>query len=80
MLHPLTPDELAALNALIAGGRTVRDVVERVGRHARRTLRALELREPALVERATDARLGTEVWVATVEGVAARDEAAPAGR
>ena len=77
MIHPITAEELAALNALMAGPRTVRDVAAKVGRNAWAILRSMELREPALVERDLDRGTGEELWSPTPIGVAARSRASP---
>jgi len=72
---PLSPAELAVLNAALAGGRTLGEINAAVGESASATLRGLEHREPPLVEKDVDAGLGERVWKATVAGMDARDEA-----
>jgi hypothetical protein len=70
MVHLITAEELAALNALVAGARTARDVAARTTRNAWAVLRGMELREPPLAFSEPDGELG-EVWSPTLLGQAA---------
>ena len=77
MIHLVTAEEIAALNALMAGSRTAREVAARTSRNAWAVLRSMELREPALAVSEEDRELG-EVWNPTLLGVAALEgEPAP---
>jgi len=70
MIHLVTAEELAALNALMAGARTARDVAARTTRNAWAVLRGMELREPPLAFSEPDGEDG-EVWRTTLLGEAA---------
>jgi hypothetical protein len=70
MIHLVTAEEIAALNALLAGARTAREVASRTSRNAWAVLRSMELREPSLAVAEEDWELG-EVWNPTLLGVAA---------
>jgi hypothetical protein len=70
MIHLVTAEEIAALNALIAGARTTTEVAARTSRNAWAVLRGLELREPPLACAERDPR-GGEVWGPTLLGEAA---------
>jgi hypothetical protein len=70
MIHLVTAEEIAALNALLAGARTARDVAARTSRNAWAVLRSMELREPSLAVAEKDGELG-EVWNPTLLGRAA---------
>ena len=70
MIHLVTAEEIAALNALLAGARTAGEVAARTSRNAWAVLRSMELREPSLAVSEEDRELG-EVWNPTLLGVAA---------
>lgn len=70
MVHLVTAEELAALNALVAGARTATEVAARTTRNAWAVLRGMELREPPLAIAEPDGELG-EVWSPTLLGHAA---------
>ena len=70
MIHLITAEEIAALNALLAGARTAREVASRTSRNAWAVLRSMELREPSLAVAEEDCELG-EVWNPTLLGMAA---------
>ena len=61
---------MAALQALVTGARTAKDVAARTRRNAWSVLRGMELREPPLAVSAPDGELG-EVWAPTLLGQAA---------
>jgi hypothetical protein len=70
MIHLVTTEEVAALNALMAGARTAKDVAARIPRNAWAVLRGMELREPPLAISQPHGDLG-EVWNPTLLGEAA---------
>ena len=72
-MHLVTAEEVAALNALLTGARTARDVAARTTRGAWAVLRGMELREPPLAFSETDGELG-EVWRPTLLGKAAIED------
>jgi hypothetical protein len=73
MVHLVTTEEVAALNALVAGARTAKEVAARTTRNAWAVLRAMELREPPLAVAEPDEELG-EVWSPTLLGQAAIED------
>jgi hypothetical protein len=73
MIHPVTAEEVAVLNALVAGARTAKDVAARTTRNAWAVLRGMELREPPLAVSSPDGELG-EVWSPTLLGEAAIEQ------
>jgi hypothetical protein len=79
MIHPITAEEMAALNALLAGARTAGEVAARTSRNAWAVLRGMELREPALAYAQRDHALG-EVWSPTLLGIAAVETGEHGGR
>src|SRR5690348_16870946 len=48
MIHLVTAEEIAALNVLMRGPRTAKEVAARTSRNAWAVLRGMELREPPL--------------------------------
>jgi hypothetical protein len=70
MIHLVTAEEIAALNALLTGARTTREVASRTSRNAWAVLRGMELREPSLARAEPDEQEG-EVWKPTLLGRAA---------
>jgi hypothetical protein len=79
MIHLVTAEEIAALNALLRGARTAKDVKARTSRNAWAVLRGMELREPSLAFAEADSDLG-EVWEPTLLGRAAIEEGTPTRR
>lgn len=73
MIHLVTAEEVAALNALLTGARTAKDVAARTTRNAWTVLRGMELREPSLAVAEPDRELG-EVWTPTLLGEAAIED------
>jgi hypothetical protein len=76
MIHLITAEEIAALNALLTGARTAREVASRTSRNAWAVLRSMELREPPLAVAEEDGELG-EVWNPTLLGMAALEGGPP---
>jgi hypothetical protein len=70
MIHLVSAEEIAALNALLAGAKTTKEVAARTSRNAWAVLRGMELREPSLACSEPDEDLG-EVWEPTLLGRAA---------
>lgn len=73
MIHLVTAEEIAALNAMLTGARTAKEVAARTSRNAWAVLRGMELREPPLACSEPDGELG-EVWEPTLLGRAAIEE------
>jgi hypothetical protein len=77
MIHlVVTAQELAALNALLHGASTAKDVAQRTSRNAWAVLRGMELREPPLACSEVDDG-GGEVWEPTLFGRAAIEQGTP---
>jgi hypothetical protein len=76
MLHPISAEEVAVLNALLASGTgKARDVAGELAGHVRTVMRSMELREPALVScRHED---GEEVWRPTADALRALEREQP---
>ena len=72
MVHLVTAEEIAALNALMRGARTAKDVRARTSRNAWAVLRGMELREPSLAVSEPGAE--GEVWEPTLLGRAAIED------
>lgn len=72
MVHLVTAEEIAALNALICGARTATEVAARTSRNAWAVLRGMELREPPLV--VSEPGEEGEVWEPTLLGRAAIED------
>jgi hypothetical protein len=73
MVHLVTAEEVAALQALLTGARTAKDVAGGTTRNAWTVLRGMELREPPLAVSQPDGALG-EVWTPTLLGQAAIED------
>lgn len=78
MVHLVTAEELAALNALLHGARTAREVASRTSRNAWAVLRGMELREPPLAY--SEPGEEGEVWEPTLLGRAAIERGTPRRR
>lgn len=72
MIHLVTAEEIAALNVLMRGPRTAREVAARTTRNAWAVLRGMELREPPLAF--SEPSEEGEVWEPTLLGRAALEE------
>ncbi len=72
MVHLVTVEEIAALNALLRGARTAKEVSARTRRNAWAVLRGMELREPQLAF--SEPGEEDEVWEPTLLGRAAVED------